>query len=338
MHLNVVWQIDNSNRRGTKPREFGWICHLLRDFSLEHIFDGSYEVIPRSPFLIVAEGFRATERIETYLQSIRSKGYPVGLIHIGDEARDTDLQFYQSADFVFRNYWRPIVNTLDQCHFLPLGPNCDVAHFDRSDNDISSRPHTWSFAGHIRPGPRKHLFDTVYSRRDGRLFATTYFNSGLPKDQYVDLLYDSQFVLCPSGYVYPESYRFYEALEAGCVPVVEDRASIDLVQQWGLKGANAAMQGSSLSYNLHLLKDMLSRESYWDCAYSGDFPCPRLYHWKQLPQILTRKDPIRLQDAIMDWWQSYKVSISKKLTHSLKQLFVSYPSYTPSQAEARLNS
>ena len=36
-----------------------------------------------------------------------------------------------------------------------------------------------------------------------------------------DILSSTIFIPCPNGFVHPETYRLYEALECGCVPIVE---------------------------------------------------------------------------------------------------------------------
>ena len=39
------------------------------------------------------------------------------------------------------------------------------------------------------------------------------------KESYMQLLFDTRFVLCPAGNN-PETFRLYESLEAGAVPIV----------------------------------------------------------------------------------------------------------------------
>ena len=38
---------------------------------------------------------------------------------------------------------------------------------------------------------------------------------------YRQMLLDSVWVLCPGGFVHPETFRFYETLEAGSLPVLQ---------------------------------------------------------------------------------------------------------------------
>ena len=36
-----------------------------------------------------------------------------------------------------------------------------------------------------------------------------------------EILASTEFVPCPNGFVHPETYRVYEALECNCIPIVE---------------------------------------------------------------------------------------------------------------------
>ena len=36
------------------------------------------------------------------------------------------------------------------------------------------------------------------------------------------ILSSTEFLPCPNGFVHPETYRLYEALECGCIPIVEN--------------------------------------------------------------------------------------------------------------------
>jgi len=37
-----------------------------------------------------------------------------------------------------------------------------------------------------------------------------------------EILSSTEFVPCPNGFVHPETYRLYESLECGCIPIVEN--------------------------------------------------------------------------------------------------------------------
>ena len=37
-----------------------------------------------------------------------------------------------------------------------------------------------------------------------------------------EILSATEFIPCPNGFVHPETYRLYESLECGCIPIVEN--------------------------------------------------------------------------------------------------------------------
>ena len=40
-------------------------------------------------------------------------------------------------------------------------------------------------------------------------------------EEMSEILSSTQFLPCPNGFFHPETYRLYEALECGCIPIVE---------------------------------------------------------------------------------------------------------------------
>ena len=40
-------------------------------------------------------------------------------------------------------------------------------------------------------------------------------------EEMSEVLSLTEFIPCPNGFVHPETYRLYEALECGCIPIVE---------------------------------------------------------------------------------------------------------------------
>ena len=41
-------------------------------------------------------------------------------------------------------------------------------------------------------------------------------------DEMSEILSSTIFIPCPNGFVHPETYRLYEALECECIPIVEN--------------------------------------------------------------------------------------------------------------------
>lgn len=325
--LHVIWQRDlsrpryrggntpSNGRMRIEPREYDWICFLLRDFTLHHHPDDHFEVEAPNP-LVVLDGHKYDPlRVQRYLRRLRSNGRSVGIIHIGDEFERAPLAVYDEASFVYRNYWRPEISRAAHCHYLPLGVNCKIGLFDPTP--ISERNHRWSFAGQIK-GTREAMVDTVSRRSDGHLVLNETFNSGLPKEAYARLLSDTQVVLCPRGFSSVESYRLYEALEAGAIPLVEDDGGPGLF--W--EHAAPAALWTALRGGPHYWYDLARRTrkpSYWLHAFGSDFPCPRIYRWENVDAALDSIDAQALSRTIRTWWASYKSKIRADVTANIRR-------------------
>lgn len=84
----------------------------------------------------------------------------------------------------------------------------------------------------------------------GECYASPGFTQGHTQREYLERLADTEMAPCPAGPATPDSFRLYEALEAGCIPVAdeftperwpgywalllnEDDPPFPIVQEWG---------------------------------------------------------------------------------------------------------
>lgn len=95
----------------------------------------------------------------------------------------------------------------------------------------SDRRTDWYFAGQVTNQRRKQAANGL-RRLDGRvpgvLVETAGFTQGVAPAEYAHQLGESWVVPCPGGPATVDTFRFFEALEAGCVPI------IDADPYWGL--------------------------------------------------------------------------------------------------------
>ena len=74
------------------------------------------------------------------------------------------------------------------------------------------------------------------------------FSQGMDRETYNEMMGRAKIVPCPGGWVSPDSFRLYEALEAGCTPVIHSR-----------------------------------HRDYF--SFLGDFPFPTVDDWSELGEI-----------------------------------------------------
>ena len=153
----------------------------------------------------------------------------VRLFVTSDEERRFDLT--RLADHpnvtVWMSYWRPG----DAAQRLPIGyrPGTREHYAARPAPPPWDRPLRWYFAGQVTHSRRQDLAEALNSRPDGEGDAvfTDGFARGIDQAAYLDGLARAVHAPAPSGPVHVDSFRFGEALEAGCVAIVDTHTPTD---------------------------------------------------------------------------------------------------------------
>lgn len=208
----------------------------------------------------------------------------VVLFHVSDEWYRSPLEVYRHFSHVIRNYQHPALNH-DGITQIPLGPCRDVRMEGRL-LPASERKHVWSFAGQVT-ATRAVMMECLRPLQPQYLRTTAGVQASQPMlepDEYRTLLHESAFVPCPMGNVNLESFRLYEALDAGAVPIIERRPWLD--------------------YYTRLL---------------GPHPLPSVNTWHQaagvMRSLLSDKDALdRKQQEIQEWWTQFQGRIRAELT------------------------
>lgn len=174
-----------------------------------------YQKIPHMP------GYVQTT-FATIISQLKAKSQTAVLLHLSDEFANDDISIYSECVFskVIRNYWRPgLPKTSIQ---LPLGYTNGRSNYAyQSPPPFEERPHLWSFAGSMnRPG-RQEAVTNLQKTGDFQCFGKETWETPYPQDgpAYIDCLRKSKFVPCFAGSSALESYRLYEALEHGAIPI-----------------------------------------------------------------------------------------------------------------------
>lgn len=171
---------------------------------------------------------------------------------------------------------------------LPNGYGPDTRRFLRVlRTEAHHRPLDWFFAGQVNTPGREELVDVLKKLPDGHLQVTSGFLQGMPYPQYAALLASARLVPCPSGPFTPDTFRVAEALEAGCVPIVE------------IGSVNRGDYG------------------YWPWVWP-DAPVPMVERWDELQGVLDRVDWPGTNNAIWAWWRAQKRQMAMDLIEDLR--------------------
>lgn len=149
------------------------------------------------------------------------------------------------------------------------------------------KKYLWSFVGQVQNPSRQQCVEVLRTLPDGYLKEISgfggYTDDGMEYQEYLDIMCQSKFVICPSGSMSVDSFRLYEAMECGAIPITDKRSPRDA-------------------------KDF----NYWDELYPEN-TLVQVEEWTggAIRQILLFNDPEILTSN--DWWETYKQQLEQKL-------------------------
>lgn len=151
----------------------------------------------------------------------------------------------------------------------------------------------WVFAGQGTHPRRRQAVDGLRKashRTDGLLLETDGFARGMERSEYLRWMARAKVAPCPSGPFTPDTFRLYEALEAGCYPIVDALPA---------KG----------------------RSGYWRMAY-GDVPFPIVEDWDTVGGHIEAALAAYPEPNVRasSWWSMRKADLPLRLEGDLTHL------------------
>lgn len=146
----------------------------------------------------------------------------------------------------------------------------------------SVRKYRSGFSGQITHQRRHELAEVMPQLPRVFFNGTEGFTQGFTPEEYAHLLVNSQTVPAPSGPETLDSFRAFEALEAGAIPLLD-------------------LNCPRIQNGHHYWRSIL-----------GDHPLPMLSNWAEMPEVLegiTQED----NNLVYAWWQLYKRSIQHRI-------------------------
>lgn len=172
------------------------------------------------------------------------------LLHLSDEARQVKFKQNKRQEYarwkqVFRFYYDAEYEDMPSVHWVPLGyasTGFDWSQLSAPILPASQRQNDACFTGNTgNNGKRKDMvqqFETATRMKVQGITRSAGFGAG-DREDYVNSMLSSRFCLAPPGSSF-ETFRLYEALQAGCVPVV--------LEQWSA-GKEPGREAEGLKWN-----------------------------------------------------------------------------------------
>lgn len=218
----------------------------------------------KDPIFFVQRGH--IEDYSRYFQKLEAKDIDFYVLHLSDEFGNDPIDFYELSHCkkVVRNYVRDGLS--DKVLIIPLGYHNTFSQgmenpFERTPQ-LPFRSQVWSFFG-TNWNNRSAVLEPLKQFQPYKLELFDEWNhpKSLVKSEYLAMMLDTVFIPCIGGNNV-ETYRLYEALECGCIPIIvrENNSFINYINQylqlivldnWG--------QAADFIHQLYNNKDMLEQ-------------------------------------------------------------------------------
>lgn len=199
-----------SKKDGTPGRGY-WDQNLLEELLIDfnHLEVSSINPGYKGGIVIIPGAYQAPY-IDEINQELNKLHWCIVIV-TSDEENNFPLDELKHPRMkLFANYYNDKTKNVD--HWLPIGPA-------RSVVALTDKIHNWAFMGQITHDERREYAKVLRKRDDGFLLETDGFAKGLEPLEYHKVLASTKVVPAPGGPISEDSFRLYEAIEAGAVPI-----------------------------------------------------------------------------------------------------------------------
>ena len=275
--LTIVWQ-----RARSSVWEDEWVEYLFRNIPHKTIENLNHDQFIDNSVIVDAICWAPYHN--AYITEMKQRGLKFGLVHLTDESTGDDISSYADCKFVLRNYYRGPMP--EHVITIPLGYNTGFT--EPTDNPPSDlRRYVWSCVS-ARWDHNRHVMSQVMSRiPGGNLYVADHHGPRLAPSEMSRIYRTSVFIPCPRGAIIMDNFRVTEALEAGCIPIVE-------------------------------------RSDYWTNMHGADFPAIQIDTWEDAVPIIQQylADPVGLEllrNRCYNWWIARKNQVTDDVTKLVTQ-------------------
>ena len=191
-----------------------WIYEILKKVKY-NIIENETNLEKEDTLIIVDSSVEKKAELYAKLKLICSK---IFLLHLGDESGEYDSStVYENCNHIWRTFCsnKYFENSKVKC--IPIGYKSGVLNKQKNN-----RKYKWAFTGTPHKSSRHDLLFQFSGIKPFFCHKTQEFDQKIISvDDMSEVLSLTEFIPCPNGFFHPETYRVYEALECGCIPIVE---------------------------------------------------------------------------------------------------------------------
>lgn len=208
-------QIYYLSLRTETPAKGYWDQYILSD-----ILDGFNEVTRLDNLeecIVIIPGayqFHLIDEINRELAKVKK----IKVIITSDEENKFPLHEIKHPNMtLYATY--PQENVVNGVRYLPIGY---PPHIELKSEIAPEKTLDMFYAGQVNHKDREEMIEKIKGMEVwGEIHPTAGFSQGLNRKEYIEKMSQAKVVPCPKGNISPDSFRLYEALECGAIPVAQ---------------------------------------------------------------------------------------------------------------------
>ena len=242
--------------------EADWLIELLGNPTLVEVETMSPRAPPPTDCPIVIVQRPHVEEAAAMMEKWDSFGAKFKVLHLSDEFLTDNVEFYDLSGCVgvVRNYIRSGLSK--KVITIPLGYHWNLREGHK--NPLKLTPHMpfrmqdWTFFGTDWNGRKEMMRPLVFGGFKNRFKFYQNWNDpdALVREEYIGQMLDSIFVPCPDG-MNPETYRLYECLECGAIPLIVKTEKNAAFVEWLTENVSI-LTLSSWEENVKMMRHLLA--------------------------------------------------------------------------------
>lgn len=275
-----------SLREDTPKKDF-WDYGLLYDLLDDFEFQEVDKLAVQDLALVVIPARSHADRINEVNHEL-SKAKAVLLFLMGDEEASFPIDQIKHDNI---KIWvqNPHPDLRSKHRKLGTGYPFPIRDFK---GEVPNKKLDWFFAGQVTHIRREECVAQLRTIKNGELIEAPGFTQGIEQKEYFAKLSQAKVAPCPSGPKTPDTFRLFEALELGCIPIADTQTPDE---EW---------------------------KGFWEWLFDEPVPFPTIENWESLPGYIedcVSQYPV-LNNKIQAWWLRKKNAYKKLVWSDLMDL------------------
>lgn len=263
--------------------DYGFVDDLLKQFAAFEV-----SALQHSDFAIVVIPARHHAQDVAQINKELKKVKGVILFLMGDEESDFPVEKIKHLNI---KIWvqNPKPGRHDRYEKLGTGYPPQIHNISE---DAPDKTLDYFFAGQVTHARRKQCVAQLENIPSGDMLATPGFTQGLEQGEYYEKLSRAKTAPCPSGPITVDTFRLFESLQLGCVPIADTETP---TEDWA---------------------------GFWEWLFDGPVPFPTIKNWDSLTGYITEitAEYPAINNRVQVWWMRYKNEKRQVLYDQITQM------------------